>query len=89
MKQYYAVQFIKPRGRVAHINKVLDVVHHSWLKPVVTGKGTKLLEAYFPSEPANPEINRDLRRRLKGKLPPDENWPLWPVKIRGRSGKVF
>lgn len=84
-KKYYVVEFRKHRGRPA-TTRCMDVVTVDWF--IVSGSGKNIkMHAYFPKEPTVPEVAKDLSHRLKNNLPHDPDWPLWPVKVRGKSGE--
>lgn len=86
-KNFYVVEFRNHRGRPAH-TRSMDVVTVNWF--VVHGSGNTLrMQAYFPENPTLPDVAEDLYYRLKNKLPHGSDWPLWPVKVRGKSGKCY
>lgn len=61
----------------------MDIVCAGWVLP---GEGTDA-RCKFPANSDDRKVSKELTRRLKHQEDAHPDWPVWKIKIRGRSGK--
>ena len=84
LQEFVLIEFIH-RGRKRKCESV-DVVPSKWLE---FDNSRKRCVTKFLQSPYGPEDIEMLHTLVKGKSDPPEDWPIFPVEVRGRASECY